>query len=200
MKGFDPTRFENWKKVKFVDTVTMSNLPTRVKRVLLQNRYNGLSEIPPREQLESLSSLYIYGKAGTGKTVMAAQFMLGHIAYQWACRAVLRTEFIGVPELLLEFKNSYGNKWDETETQLLDRYARTGLLVLDDIGVQNTTDWAYQLLYILINRRYDEERPIIFTSNYSLEELREKLDDERIPSRIYEMCDVVSCKKQYRHT
>ena len=154
--------------------------------------------LPPLDHLMGFSSMYIHGDSGTGKTVMAVQFMLGHIALQQALRSPVSSFFITVPEMLMQFRESY--KGDgETEREILDRLSKVGLLVLDDFGVQATTDWAYQMLYMVINRRYEDELPVIVTSNYDLAELANSMADDRITSRLYEMCDIVFTKTQYRH-
>ncbi|MDQ3413052.1 MAG: ATP-binding protein, partial [Chloroflexota bacterium] len=53
------------------------------------------------------------------------------------------------------------------------------LLILDDLGTENTTPWAREKLYQLINHRYNERLPTIITSNQE-----HKLIDERILSRL----------------
>jgi DNA replication protein DnaC len=100
----------------------------------------------------------------------------------------------------MQFRETYQKVSQETDREVLERYGKVGLLVLDDFGTQNTSDWAFTMLYMLINRRYDDMSPTIITSNYSLEELADKLEDDRITSRLYEMCDVIHNTKQYRHT
>ena len=122
------------------------------------------------------------------------------MAYRYACGNIISGCFISIPELFLNFRDSFHTADGPSEKTLLDRYDDYDLLVLDDLGVQNTTDWSFQLLYMLINRRYDNMDPMIITSNYSLSELQEQMKDDRIPSRLYEICDVIEQKHQYRHT
>ncbi len=57
----------------------------------------------------------------------------------------------------------------------------SGLLVLDDIGVQMSREWIETVLYRLINERYIKRLPTIYTSNAAIENL--KMDD-RITDRI----------------
>ena len=40
------------------------------------------------------------------------------------------------------------------------------LLVLDDLGAEKTSDWVEETLSLIVNTRYSERRPTIFTSNY----------------------------------
>lgn len=76
---------------------------------------------------------------------------------------------------------------------MFERYTGAALLVLDDLGESKATDWAYETLKSVIGERYNNRKPTIFTSNRSLPELRAAgLYDERITSRIFEMCGGLS--------
>jgi DNA replication protein DnaC len=55
----------------------------------------------------------------------------------------------------------------------------TPLLILDDLGVQNSTPWAKEKLDQLLNHRYIHELPTVITMSTSLSEL-----DERIRTRL----------------
>lgn len=63
-------------------------------------------------------------------------------------------------------------------------------LFLDDIGAEKTTDWALEKLYNIINMRYNNNLHITVTSNLELDELSKKTDD-RIVSRLNEMCELI---------
>ena len=186
------SKLKRWEEIYMPKMLERYHIPKRIHSILLEQG------LPPVNHLQSFNSMYIHGDSGTGKTVMAVQYMFGHMAYKFACSETITGSFITVPELLLEFRNTYNEKI-MTETGLLNYYSGVGLLVLDDLGVQDTTAWSFQLLYMLINRRYNELLPIIITSNYNLSELAEKMEDDRIPSRLYEICDVIEQKHQYRH-
>jgi len=194
MEKVNLKKFEQWKEMHFERVLKRHPyISKRIQSVVLK------AGLPPIEQLQSFSSMYIHGDTGTGKTVLAIQFMLGLIAYGSAQARPISAIFITVPELLLLFRSTFTGVSDESEQEILDRYSSVSLLVLDDLGAQKTTDWAYQMLYMVINRRYENMKPIIITSNYDLNELGNKMEDERIPSRLYEMCDVIEQTKQYRH-
>ena len=57
------------------------------------------------------------------------------------------------------------------------------------------SDWAYQTLYSLINHRYDWLKTTIITSNYTLDELQDNWQDDRITSRIKRMCELLPKEK-----
>ena len=131
--------------------------------------------------------LYFYGGAGTGKTFLASL-----IARQY----VMRSEgvvFGDVPLLLSELKRTFNNAELSTES-LLDRYCQSRLLVLDDVGAGQATEWNVGIVYQIINARYNNELPTIITSNYDLNNLGRRFasgDDysaQRIISRLNEMC------------
>ena len=160
-----------------------------------------------QEAARQKQNLFMYGPRGVGKT-----------HYLCAClRDLLRQEmeeefedpakpgsimqapqtalnppaaFLPVPELMLEFKHSYSRNANETETQVLARYSNIKILALDDLGAERVSDWSIQMLYLLIDRRYREMRQTLISSNMSLSEIAESFDD-RIASRISEMCQIV---------
>lgn len=65
-----------------------------------------------------------------------------------------------------------------------------GILILDDVGAEKLTDWVAETFYLIVNKRYNEMLPTIFSSNLAVGELAEMLGD-RTASRIVEMCDII---------
>jgi len=150
----------------------------------------------PIPKIDKVEGTYLWGKIGSGKTIQAVFMMLAKQRNDFINRYPDSGKciFITVPELLLEFKAIYSANEGPTESELVEKYSEVSLLVLDDFGVERTTDWSFQLLYIIINRRYENMKMTIFTSNFNLAELAEKLGDDRIPSRIQQMCKIVKSK------
>lgn len=157
-----------------------------------------------------LGSLYFYGPPGTGKTFQAVTSLLGYLR-RYACDQKhfskrKKVKFVTVPELLNNIRCSFGKPIVETDNKtftadelILRAYKNVDVLVLDDLGVENTTDWVFTTLYLIINYRYEHNKTTIFTSNFSLEELAEKLKDSRLTSRIRGWCKVQEFKdKDYR--
>ena len=48
-------------------------------------------------------------------------------------------------------------------------------LIIDDLGSERFNGWGLEQLQRIVDTRYQENRQIIVTSNYSLEELRERM-------------------------
>lgn len=131
---------------------------------------------------ETRKGLYLHGKVGTGKT---------HIAYALYKSEVARGAlFWNTTELLHEiredFDRPHSDKYREGERLMEHR----NVLFLDDMGAEKVTDWVLETFYLIINKRYNERLPFVFTSNLTIKELSNTLGD-RIASRITEMCDVI---------
>ena len=66
------------------------------------------------------------------------------------------------------------------------------VLILDDLGVENPTAWVAERMYVIINARYNGQKPVIVTSNFTLDGLISRFADEitgtRIVSRLKQMC------------
>lgn len=137
-----------------------------------------------------LKSKYLRGPIRTGKTVKAWKLTLQWHKDQFARMLSKDFIFTNTTELLAEFRNSY-NTPDQNETQILKKYKKVKLLVLDDFATEKTSEWANQMLYMVLNYRYENEKTTIYTSNFSLDELSKRLGDDRLTSRIGHECDII---------
>lgn len=99
-------------------------------------------------------------------------------------------KFISAPEFLLRVRGTFGNK-ELCENDVVEQYSDPKVLFLDDLGAEGSSDWAAGMLYLLINRRYENNLQTFISSNFDLKEMATRLDD-RISSRISEMCEWVN--------
>ena len=67
----------------------------------------------------------------------------------------------------------------------------TAVLVLDDVGANQGTDYARRMLQTIFDARLDAGHRTIWTSNLTLDEMAEFLGDDRLTSRIAGNCRVV---------
>ena len=76
------------------------------------------------------------------------------------------------PELLRSLKSSFGSDYEEKYEYI----KKAPLLLLDDIGAENTTAWSRdEVLGPLLQYRMEEHLPTFFTSNFTLAELEKNL-------------------------
>lgn len=102
--------------------------------------------------------LVLSGACGCGKTHLAA-------AVANASLDRLTVLFAVVPDLLDTLRAAYA---PNTEFSFDDRFnaiKEVGMLVLDDLGTENTTDWAREKLFQIINYRMNEKLPLVITTN-----------------------------------
>lgn len=151
-----------------------------------------------------IQSLFVTGEFGTGKTHKAVAMLKAYVmslnCLEFREPFTTKALFITVPELLVALRASFNQKSQESqesEAALFARFCNVDFLVLDDIGVEKISDWVLQSLYVIINKRYSEQRQTIITSNLNLSELKQVIG-ERIASRIAGMCRVLTLKGQDR--
>jgi DNA replication protein DnaC len=133
--------------------------------------------------------IIITGGYGVGKTHLVAA--IAHELMKQGVQPIFGT----LISLLDRIRSTYDNpNVKENELQILNNYNKCSLLIIDDLGKEKPSEWAMQRLYEVLNNRYENKMPIIITSNYSIEKLKERLTvndnyetAEAIISRIYEM-------------
>lgn len=145
--------------------------------------------------------LYLYGPAGTGKTIYASAVLmeLKRQSYLLDDIPYITGGFVNVLNLLEEIRASFDRNDSQTSQQIIEKYSQTDILILDDIGGQKVTDWVLNILLLIINNRYENLKLTIITSNSDLNGLAHQYGDDRIPSRIVEMCQIKHfTNKDYR--
>lgn len=130
--------------------------------------------------------LYLWGPAGTGKTVLAWCLLLREMRERLApCLA------LHAPEFLAELRRGFDAGGDRRG--LVDKAKTTGLLLLDDLGAERPTEWAREVLLTIVEHRITHELPIIVTSNHDLAGLHQHMGDEtgRLVDRLAGACRLV---------
>ena len=120
-------------------------------------------------------SLILQGTYGTGKT---------HLAYAIA-KAVkaqgYSVVFMHIPHLMKRIKATYNKNNTETTEELVEMLSNVDLLVLDDIGTENTPH-ALSKLYSIVDNRLGMNN--IYTTNLTNSQLNQNIDWQRINSRM----------------
>ena len=137
--------------------------------------------------------IYLFGNKGTGKSRLTA--CMGNELMQ-NYYTVLYTNFAEIS------KNILGSKED-----FIEQLSKIDFLFIDDFGTEKVTKgnedmWLQEKVFEVINKRYINNKPIIFTSNYSLAELiSDRGMADKTVDRIMEMCEVMKLEGQsYRVT
>ena len=123
--------------------------------------------------------LFLVGSYGTGKTHLAIVIMKELFSKGQINNGLYTTTM----RMIRDIRGSYHAKADYTEQEAIDKYVDKDLLILDEVGVQNGTDNEKLLIYEVLNGRYENMRPTIIISNYSVNEIKEYLS-ERVFDRL----------------
>jgi DNA replication protein DnaC len=131
------------------------------------------------------------GTVGVGKTHLSVAIMNGLLEKGVPCL------FYEFGALLKEIQDSYNPVAQTSELRVLAPVYETDVLVLDELGAMRPSDWVRDTMMQIINRRYNDRKLTIFTTNYLDERQHERdetLEDRigvRLRSRLYEMCRTV---------
>ena len=129
-------------------------------------------------------SLYVHGPNGTAKSTFA-----GTLAKELIdAGASVRWE--NSKRLMSEIQGMYGGR----RTDALERAFACKVLVLDDVGKEQPTQFAISMLYELVEQRYGAMKPTVVTSNFDRAELAARwsvADAETAEAIVSRLCDNV---------
>jgi DNA replication protein DnaC len=119
--------------------------------------------------------LFLHGRCGGGKTHLAVAIALDFMARNPHQRVL----FAVVPDLLDHLRATFDPGHGVAYDDRFEAIRGAQLLILDDLGTENTTPWAKEKLYQIFNHRYNEQLPTVITSNQDFRKI-----EERVLSRI----------------
>ena len=115
---------------------------------------------------------------GSGKTRFVCS--LANELMQKHQKAVKFTTSLKIIE---EIKATWNSQNKSSENKLINDLTYADVLIIDDFGAESGKDWINEKFYGIINGRYTDKKITIFTSNYSISQLKY---DDRITNRILE--------------
>jgi len=175
-KRFAKRTFENFKAEN-----------EELKKALLKSR-DFVEKFPHVEK-----GLLFTGPVGVGKTHLAAAIANELINNLYS------VVFGNVTDLITLIRSTYSRDAEITEAEMIKTFTEdTDLLVIDDLGKENISEYTATILYQIINRLYEHEKPLIITTNFNSSMLRKKFGEkgEAIVSRIAEMCEFVKINSE----
>ena len=143
------------KKVSFADVDADDE-----KRFTVFQRLVEFSEAYPHVR----KGLYLYGDFGVGKS-----FMVAALAHDLSEKRGVSSTLLHYPSFVIDVKNAIG---DGNVKTLVDEIKLSEVLILDDIGAEQSTPWVRdEILQVILQYRMQENLPTFFTSNFDFEEL-----------------------------
>ena len=130
--------------------------------------------------------LFVSGGVGLGKT-----FLLSAI-----CNSLIEggvpTLYTVFSDLISDIKRSFNaDERGMTETALMEAARGVRVLILDDLGAEQVTEFVQSRLFDIVNYRRNHDLPLVVSSNLSIDQIG-SMYSMRISSRITEMCNPIS--------
>lgn len=160
--------------------------------IMLPTKDDRGNVVPPQKER---NGLFITGSYGTGKTHLACA--IANQLMQGGTPVICMTMI----DLMAKIKSSFDTKDDDTsEAEIMKLYEEIPLLIIDDIGSEQPTEWSSTKIYSIINARYEAYMPTIVTTNYTGDELIRRMtptyggkigdtrNAEKTLDRLREMC------------
>lgn len=147
--------------------------------------------------VEEGSCLYLWSnKTGNGKTTWVSKLLLAYFNAVWAYNSMeCRGLYIYTPTLINQLKTQFLNNISMIE--LIAKIKNADIVIFDDLGVGNLTDFDINNLLDLIDYRMSNKKSTFFTSNLDIESLS-KLFGDRLKSRIINNSIIVELKGRDR--
>ena len=193
------SRCDCWRQATAQDLLAEARIPARYRRC----DFGSLVTYPNERMARAVRKarkfsddfpvvdrgILLSGPPGIGKTHIAVSVL----------RAVvlkgLRGLYYDTRTLLWDLRSTFDPVTRSSGNDILRPVMEADLLVLDDLGAERLTDWVEETMHLVVNTRYNERRPTVFTSNY-----KDEADDEdqnslkvrvgfRMLSRLREMCE-----------
>lgn len=163
------------KEAAIKNRLKLINLPATLKKAsLAQVDLDDLGRLPVFENLLAFveqypaiqKGLYLYGDFGVGKS-----FMVAALAHDLSEKRGVSSTLLHYPSFVIDAKNAIG---DGNVKTLVDELKLSEVLILDDIGAEQSTAWVRdEILQVILQYRMQENLPTFFTSNFNFEDLEQ---------------------------
>ena len=163
------------KEAAIKNRLKLINLPASLRKAsLAQVDLDDLGRLPVFEKLLAFveqyptirKGLYLYGDFGVGKS-----FMVAALAHDLSEKRGVSSTLLHYPSFVIDVKNAIG---DGNVKTLVDEIKLSEVLILDDIGAEQSTAWVRdEILQVILQYRMQENLPTFFTSNFNFEELEQ---------------------------
>lgn len=198
-------------EAKYLENIKYYNISKELQDASFKNLYkDDASRVPilkymmefikKYESGEKVKGLFLTGSFGSGKT-----YLISALFNDMAKKGV-KCAIVYYPELIRDLKASFSSN---NYSEKFDYIKKSKMLLLDDIGAENVTNFNRdEVLGPILQYRMEQNLPTFFTSNLTLEELEANLSmtssgvdnikARRIIERIKQLSDVIELVSKNR--
>lgn len=157
-------------------------------------RLDRLGDIEPnhREAADKLAAMAdfggmyaLVGVRGAGKTHLACA-----LVHEF-CRLGKSAVYHRTMDIFLDIKRTF-DKGNGSQADVVERYAKPKLLVLDEIQVRSDTEWEDVILTDLIDRRYAAMKSTLMIANLTPKDFCQRIGSS-VTSRLTETGGIIVC-------
>jgi len=159
-------------------TATLNGVAVNEQYAVAIARLRGLLDEP--------AMIALVGQRGTGKTHAASATVNGF------CLAGRSAMYTRATDVYLAVRETFRNSGGASEAEILRRYTRPALLVVDEIQIGAGSEWEGNTLTHIIDERYASLRSTILIANLTPEDFVKRIGDS-IASRLQETGGIVLC-------
>jgi len=157
---------------------TFDNFKPKPKQQEMYRVATDFAKNYPNIKNKRCNGLAYTGTVGTGKT-----HLLAAIANFLLSKGI-SVCFVNTPSFISELRRSQFEEGRIDEQ--VDAISNIEVVVFDDLAKEKSTEWVQNQYYKIVNHRYINNLPTLFSTNSNMEELEEKLGDATA-SRLYAM-------------
>ena len=172
-----PKMDKKLKEDSYKENLDLYELPKEIKDASFKNIYkDDKARIPIikyfKEFMDNYNNdnkpkgIYLTGSFGSGKTYLIASL------FNEMAKKGVRSILVYYPDFLLNLKSSFSSDFSEK----INQTKKVPLLLLDDIGAENTSPWSRdEILGPILQYRMENNLPTFFTSNLTIDQLEKSL-------------------------
>jgi DNA replication protein DnaC len=133
---------------------------------------------------EMKNGVVLWGSVGTGKSTVCKAVINKFASKTYTCK------FVSVTDALKAIRGSIGKTDTSIELECA-KLINPNLLVFDDLGVDNASDWAKEQIFSIFEARSRAKKHTWFTTNLDPDKI-EEIYGSRIHERMLEHCTFVA--------
>lgn len=186
-------RNEQEKQIKIASLRTNWNAPARhaSAQVCHDGEWGQTFELF-RKRLNTGALMALTGTRGSGKTQLAVELM------RYTTNQLKTARFTSAIGFFMQIKATYRKDATQTEADVLQDFTKPSLLVIDEVGKRSDSEWENNLLFELLNRRYNAIKDTVLIDNRTKAEFIAAIG-ESLASRMMEGGGIKECNwKSFR--